>query len=380
MRPGIRPSERSPSAQNNMTGSRKYIKSTGKRDKQKRREQQVAKNCKKAATATQNTIWEEHLAALKNFKKRNGHCNVPTRYGEDTALGRWVEKTRAGRCSGQPLSQAQRDELTNLGFHWETLTQKNEREWNEKYDRLKSYRNLFGDCNVPTSCKKDPEKTPWVEELGVWVSRQKSQYRKGRLQDWQKRKLDAIAFDPSYLNAPPNKDPDTTLRDRQWMRQYQRLVAFQEEHGHCLVTRSSVAADKDSHPLFFWVKGQRDNAHRNEIRQDRKELLDEIGFVWSFDDGINRRTNRRANNPDTERSYTHHQKQWEKMFGLLEDYKKQHGLVSVTKTSCANATLGNWLDHQRVQMRKGTLDVVRFTRLLAIGVSVHDNRKRKRSA
>jgi len=298
---------------------------------------------KKVPTRT----WEDSFEALKQFKEEHGDCNVPTKFQKDRALGVWVEKVRRG-CP--PLSQQQRDRLTRLGFNWETLDQRNQREWNEKYARLKEYKNIFGNCLVPTSAMRDRRKQAWAEELGQWVGRQRALYRKGRLDDWKKEKLDMIEFDPTYIRMT-HKVPDTTLHDRKWKQHYQQLLAFQQQHGHCLITLTTF----EDNALFTWVKMQREVASRNEMRKDRKELLDEIGFVWKFD--------------DTDAAKSHNQRQWNEMFCLLVDYKKKHGHVSVPRKLLP---LGNWLDHQRVHMRKKRLNEDRLASLLSIGVQVDE--------
>jgi 4-hydroxybenzoate polyprenyltransferase len=34
--------------------------------------------------------WHQQYEKLVEFKRKNGHCSVPIRYGHDKALGRWV--------------------------------------------------------------------------------------------------------------------------------------------------------------------------------------------------------------------------------------------------------------------------------------------------
>jgi hypothetical protein len=58
--------------------------------------------------------------------------------------------------------------------------------------------------------------------------------------------------------------------------QYERLVALKRQHGHCLAPFMYKAAHVS--PLCNWVSSQ-----ANKIRLDRKEVLDEIGFVWKAD-------------------------------------------------------------------------------------------------
>lgn len=51
------------------------------------------------------------------------------------------------------------DRLKELGFEWEPLQ---ERQWNEKYDRLLAFKRVHGHCNVPYMYSEDPQLSGWV--------------------------------------------------------------------------------------------------------------------------------------------------------------------------------------------------------------------------
>ena len=61
-----------------------------------------------------------------------------------------------------------------------------------------------------------------------------------------------------------------------WNLQYEKLVEFKQINGHCIVPRS-YEQDK---AFGAWVSMQRRVHTNNTIRLERKELLDELGFVW----------------------------------------------------------------------------------------------------
>ena len=45
--------------------------------------------------------WEERFDLLKQFKQREGHCNIPSHHKEDGAnLGRWVANQRQVKKMG----------------------------------------------------------------------------------------------------------------------------------------------------------------------------------------------------------------------------------------------------------------------------------------
>mmetsp|Transcript_3520 Transcript_3520/g.4544 ORF Transcript_3520/g.4544 Transcript_3520/m.4544 type:complete len:389 (+) Transcript_3520:16-1182(+) len=67
--------------------------------------------------------WENHFAALVSYKEEFGHCSVPTKYKEDTALGRWVSTQRAEYkkySEGEPsaMTDDKIKRLEKVGFAW----------------------------------------------------------------------------------------------------------------------------------------------------------------------------------------------------------------------------------------------------------------------
>ncbi len=61
-------------------------------------------------------LWEQNFAALLKFKRREGHCCVPTRYEEsDLKLGLWVVTQRRNR---KEMSAERRARLDKIGFVW----------------------------------------------------------------------------------------------------------------------------------------------------------------------------------------------------------------------------------------------------------------------
>jgi len=67
--------------------------------------------------------WENHYASLVAYKKEFGHCSVPTKYKEDTALGRWVSTQRSEykkHTEGEPsaITDDKIKRLEKIGFAW----------------------------------------------------------------------------------------------------------------------------------------------------------------------------------------------------------------------------------------------------------------------
>jgi hypothetical protein len=67
--------------------------------------------------------WNEKFEELKAYKKKHGNCHVPTKYKENTALGRWVSTQRAEykkHCEGQKshMTAEKIRRLESVGFAW----------------------------------------------------------------------------------------------------------------------------------------------------------------------------------------------------------------------------------------------------------------------
>ena len=61
-------------------------------------------------------LWEQNFAALLKFKRREGHCRVPTYYRMcDLKLGYWVATQRRNR---KQMSTERRRRLNKIGFVW----------------------------------------------------------------------------------------------------------------------------------------------------------------------------------------------------------------------------------------------------------------------
>jgi hypothetical protein len=132
---------------------------------------------------------------------------------------------------------------------------------------------------------------------------------------------------------------------------YQALVDFRQEYGHVMVPQSRKRCDYQE--LGQWVSTQRTTFLEGLMPEDRKELLDKIGFVWRID-------------PTDGNSSLGHQAQWDVMFDRLAKYEEVHGHCEVPQTY-ADAELATWVNTQRVTRR--LIDTSRVHRLNLIGFS-----------
>jgi hypothetical protein len=70
--------------------------------------------------------WDEKYMELREYCQRNGDCNVPTKYANNPALGRWVSTQRSQnkeflRDDSTHMNAGRHRKLTDLGFKWNMM-------------------------------------------------------------------------------------------------------------------------------------------------------------------------------------------------------------------------------------------------------------------
>ena len=139
--------------------------------------------------------WEAKFAELELYQASHGDCNVPMRGVVDCglrgcggathskALVRWVDKQRtAKKGKGRiKITQERIEKLDGLGFEWSL----DEAAWRRRVAELKKYREVHGNCRVPTQngggveCGNAGCEGAQHKALGTWVANQRAFKRKG---------------------------------------------------------------------------------------------------------------------------------------------------------------------------------------------------------
>jgi hypothetical protein len=131
-----------------------------------------------------DTQWNKQYEKLVEYKRENGHCNVPTRnYHEDMSLGAWVRSQRKLH-SKNTIRLDRKDLLNKLGFVWRV---DRSALWNTQYEKLVEFKRKHGHCLVPQRFQEDVA-------LGMWVSKQRQFHSKNTIRLDRKVLLDEIGF------------------------------------------------------------------------------------------------------------------------------------------------------------------------------------------
>mmetsp|Transcript_24409 Transcript_24409/g.37594 ORF Transcript_24409/g.37594 Transcript_24409/m.37594 type:complete len:438 (+) Transcript_24409:132-1445(+) len=272
----------------------------------------------------QDQAWCDLFERCRRFKKKKGHTQVPYRYEKDPELGTWVTTQRRKKSS---LSLDRVSLLDSIGFEWKKTSVRGlvrREHWEDMFARLEAYKEEYGDCLVPKGYQKD-------RHLVKWVTNQRTDYRKDRIEDERKERLEAIGFKWNVYG------------DR-WNEMFDRLKEYKAKYGDCMVPVKWTEDTK----LGRWVIDQR---HRKFVLSDERiSKLDSIGFTWKA-------------------------KKWDDMYERLLEYKLKYGDCLVPQYCKEDLKLGTWVIHQR--SRKSTLSGDRIERLDAIGFAWRVQRGRK---
>ena len=252
--------------------------------------------------------WNEQYQKLISYRKLHGHCNVPTKgHG---SLGTWVNTQRVF-FKRKLLRPDRIDRLNEIGFQWRVrhiLSPIHDEKWLQKYENLKAFRHEYGHLSVPRD----------HGPLGSWVSHQRRLKETNGIRQDREDLLNSIGF-------VGQTDAGRQRRDRQWLEKYEELKSYQNEHGHCLVPSKRSS-------LGNWIQHQRSLSALGSMREDRRDLLNQLGFVW----------NQRNRTP------------WIEKYEELKSFKKEHGHCLVPKTSSTD-TLRTWVQNQRASFARGSL-------------------------
>ncbi|MDC0281007.1 Helicase associated domain protein [Akkermansiaceae bacterium] len=198
--------------------------------------------------------------------------------------------------------------------------------WEINFQKLVAYKEEHGDCLVPQNWKD--------KSLANWVKTQRKFFE--TLCEDRTNRLNEIGFVWEY-------------HENIWELQFNKLLLYQKEHGHCLLPVSY--RDKQ---LANWVKTQRKFKKEGELENPKVSKLNSIGFVWDP-----------------------HDEKWIKRLTELKEYKRKNGDCMVPK---ASSSLGLWVYTQRQLKAKDALTVERVNALDALGFVWDPNKEKWESS
>lgn len=163
--------------------------------------------------------WDEVFDLLVSYKNEYGNCLVPANFIiNDYNLGEWVRQQR--KLLKNPNNDCKRykvKKLNSINFIWD----ENEYNWDEHFQCLKEYKDIYGICYVP----RDTEFKGF--KLYNWCRTQEKKYKNGTLKENRLEKLNSIGFIFDRLKYKWDLNYNIL---KQFKRKYRRLPSSSEKY------------------------------------------------------------------------------------------------------------------------------------------------------
>lgn len=289
---------------------------------------------------------DEFIELLKGYKAIHGDTLVPVYHPsqkEHKRLSRFVHKARAifnngtknddGSYSLKSVGTIYKetiDSLNGLGFVWKVRE-----EWDDQYEKAKSYFISHGHSDVPQSY--DPSLYHWCYK----------QRKSASLTKEQIDLLSQIEFDFT-INTHKNKSVKKTFEQR-----IVDLRDFYTKYGHFEVPRTNKS-------LYNWLLEINNKFNSGNLTKGRIQALHELGYKFQefTNDG--------------------QAKEWDEMFLLLKEYRLKNGTVTIKANDEQQVKLKRWVALQRKKFMKGTLLQSKLVSLSRLGVFNGDDFEKRK--
>jgi hypothetical protein len=257
--------------------------------------------------------FQEMLALLRRFARREGHARVPFAHQEaGQRLGVWVGNRRMA-FQHRSLPQAQAGALESVpGWTWNASRQHDP---DRILKALAAFVRREGHARVPQAHAEDGLR------LGLWVSHQRQAFGRGRLPPLLARRLERF---PGWSWDPQGDRHRRTLA---------LLRRYVKREGHACVPWLHV---EDGVRLGQWVLARRERFRAGRLSKAEAAELESLpGWTW------------RAQSPRIP---------GRRLLAALHAFVRRegHSLVPATHKE-RGLHLGRWVVEQRVRFREGHL-------------------------
>jgi hypothetical protein len=267
--------------------------------------------------------WNMHLGALKQFKERNGHCNVMT-----SELRKWVSYVRtlatvdaelAKKRGGMYLTEEQKDELKKLDFVWKVEDERILKEAddpkdkrtdgtavanhekfnskpNDKIEKQKqSSQNGRDDIPIPplplNKIGKIRFQVPITPSSRVKFPPEESRSTPvsivKKISANVKNVINEQSHSVEHTSDHPHRFADSNYgNNKDWSQCFEMLKCFQEKYGHTQVPYKRFPHNHTLTVLSNFVLQMREQLvlkmhdRPNLLTQEREDMLNSIKFEW----------------------------------------------------------------------------------------------------
>lgn len=337
-----------------------------------------------------NKSWDEWYSLASQYYSNHGNLLVPKSFvdSQGNNLGTWI---RSQRHRADALSDGRKEKLDAIGMVWKRY----DSAWSSMYVAALNYYETYGNLNMPQLFVDSSG-----NNLGQWISNQRTHYREGTLSLDRQKKLEAIGI---VWNT----------RKTKWHQMYALATNYYKEYGNLLVPDSFITSSGDN--LGGWIRNQRANYKRGTLPVERQELLEAIGMVWDvlkyewrymYDLAANYFSKHGSLTPRSDYETPSGDKlglwlavqrqrykdnmippeqqellesigmvwnaiegEWLRMFSVMKSYLSEHGGLNIPATYVTSQgdNLGSWVVYQRQSYREGSISAEHRDKLEALG-------------
>lgn len=302
--------------------------------------------------------WQTNYVAVKTFAEKHGY--LPTHSDSiilpDGVQSRiWITKQKKTLKSGS-ISDDKEKLLKDIGISSDEdipSTQKRVRkaiketeqikqqqrckgpqrsaeDWQECYEFIKQYYERNG--TLPVGKRSEP--LPNGFQTQSWIKQQRKSLKDNKLSSDDVELLSNIGIVDNVL-------------EQNWMRNYECIKAYVEEHHQLPVYKNSIGLP-DGGQSTQWIANRRAQMHKNTLSADKVRLLADIGIVYGSV----------ADN-------------WRENYTAIKSYYDEHSVLPENKKSIilpSGSQSRWWIRNQKLMLQHGNLDEEKTKLLNEIGI------------
>lgn len=205
--------------------------------------------------------WEEKFQLAKAYFEEYGNLNVPAQYVVNGVwLSKWLneQKLIAEGKRKKKHTAEQLEKLQSIGFQHGRI--RSDEIWYERYNQAKAYYEENGNLDIPKGYISDGF------GLGLWLDRQKKQYRNGKLSGEYKKLLEYIGIDWKENNQI----------EHLYETGFQHLEKFISEYG-IEALKSNCVCD-DGYNLGRWIANCKAKFRKGKLAEKYAVRFEKLGI------------------------------------------------------------------------------------------------------
>lgn len=306
---------------------------------------------KKGGSGPRLDIWHNRISELKKYFQKHKTWHIASTDEENRSLMLWLRRIKKEYGKGI-LPQERIDDLVKIGFDFnlkerafnkDSFKKRSESIWKSRLKELSAYYSKNKTFFISTDDSQNNSLLQWMR--GV-----RKKFQDGKLEKNKYDELKRIGLDLS-VKLSKNKKGEI---DPRWLSMYE---AF-KKHYQTNQTFHIDSSDKSKAKLLNWIRTQRVLFNKEELNQDKLNLLLSIGY--SFTEKLYEVKRKKAIKKGFE-------DKWQSNFKEFKSYFEENNTFLIPQNDRGRKTLRSWIQTQRSLYRKGELPEHRIKLLESIG-------------